>query len=112
MAIEDIAAEAQFTRIADEPGNTGWDGYDWSKPSLAVVAMGERGGCVLWTVGAHVEFGMIEGCGYPWLGDLGIEPDDEGIFVWEGKTKSWFPDIDAFRAEAGLPTGYDHGDNE
>jgi len=69
-------------------GIEGWDGYDWTKPSLAVVAMGEHGGCVLWTVGPHVEFDITEtglGCG---LDDLGIEPKDEGIFIWEGKTKS------------------------
>lgn len=76
----------EFKRIADETG--GWDDYDWSKPSLAVVAMGECGGFVLWTVGAHVAFDIKEtGLGGN-AEDLGIEPDDEGIFIWEGKTKS------------------------
>lgn len=62
-----------------------WGNYDFSKPSLAVVALGEDGQelpCLLWTVGAHVRM-EIEEAGLT-FGELGLEPDEPGIWIWEG----------------------------
>jgi hypothetical protein len=63
-----------------------WGNYDFDKPSLAVVAMGEIAtvGIVLHTVGGHVKMEMEEGGIYV-TEDLGIDPPEPGIWVWEGK---------------------------
>lgn len=75
------------------PKGEPWGGYDFNKPSLAVIADGgtpHRSGCVLWTVGAHVRMEMEEG-GLSALDDLGLEAPDVGIWIWEGKY-SWDSD--------------------
>lgn len=65
-----------------------WGRYDWSKPSRAVVACdGHGNGCVLFTVGAHVNYEMREN-GIRSLGDLGLDDAPEGLSIWEGKTKT------------------------
>lgn len=62
--------------------------YDWSKPSLAVVASdGDGRGCVLWTAGPHVQSFLDEiGRG---LDDIGLDDAPDGISVWEGKIKTY-----------------------
>jgi len=65
-----------------EPGE-----YDWAKPSRAVVVQGMGGGCVLFTVGAHVD-SMINEAGVSDLDNLGLDDAPEGISIWEGGIKS------------------------
>ncbi len=66
-----------------------WDGYDFSRDSLAAVAFGIRGElCVLWTVGGDVRMEMDE-YGMNAV-DVLPEPDSEGIWVWEGRGV-WHP---------------------
>lgn len=67
-----------------------WGGYDFSKKSLAVVAANKKGdGVVLWTVGAYVRMEMEE-AGLTSLDELGIAPDYQGIWIWEG-SYVWSP---------------------
>ncbi len=62
-----------------------WGNYDFSKPSLAVVASDGQGeGAVLWTVGAHLNLEMEE-IGLYRLDELGLDNAPLGISVWEGK---------------------------
>lgn len=63
---------------------TGWGAYDWSKPSLAVVVSNGTKISVPWTVGVHVQFDLVEHGLY--FEDLGLDPPDAGIWIWEGKT--------------------------
>ena len=67
----------------------GWEACDWSKPSLAVLAIGTVGeGCVLHTVGAHVACDIDQISSR--LDELDFDPAppaDLGIVVWEGVTK-------------------------
>ncbi len=66
----------------------GWNDFDYSKPSLAVIASdGDGHGCVLSTVGVHIEFEIKE-AGLHDLGDLGMDDAPRGISIWEGKTES------------------------
>lgn len=60
-------------------------GYDFSKPSKAVIACdGDGRGIVLWYTGAHLCGEICEhGCGV-FLDDLGLDDAPEGISVWEG----------------------------
>jgi hypothetical protein len=60
-------------------------GYDFSKPSKAVIACdGDGNGIVLWYTGAHLVVEICEhGCGVR-LDDLGLDDAPEGISVWEG----------------------------
>lgn len=84
--LDALAVSAQLVPAKDEIG--GWNDYDWSKPSLAVIASDGNGyGCVIFTVGAHVEFELKEG-GLRDLGDLGLDDAPRGISIWEGKTES------------------------
>jgi hypothetical protein len=73
-----------FTPIDEEPRPE----YDWSKPSLAVVACDGNGhGCVLWTAGPHVE-SLVHEAGVTNLSDLGLDDAPEGISIWEGTIKT------------------------
>jgi len=73
----------------DQAKLPGLEDYDWSKPSKAVIAMSGDGGfgCVLWTVGAHVN-SMIREAGVNDLDLLGLDDAPEGISIWEGDTKT------------------------
>jgi hypothetical protein len=60
-----------------------YGGYDFSKPSLAVIASANGRGVVLWHVGGHV---AVEFDGGDMAAeDVGLEPPDDGIWIWEGK---------------------------
>jgi hypothetical protein len=88
----------EFSSIADSGKkcpDMPWGGYDFEKKSRAVIAMGERAGAVLWTVGAHVRMEMEE-AGLTALEDLGLEPEAEGIWVWEGR---WVYTRDSYSLE-------------
>lgn len=61
-----------------------YDGYDFAKPSLAVVACNCGDGAILWYVGGHLAFEIEEGYGNQ-LGDLGLDHAPHGISIWEGK---------------------------
>lgn len=60
-----------------------YGGYNWVKPSLAVIACdGQGNGCVLWTAGPHIKFEM-EDIGAK-LDDLGLDDAPKGISIWTG----------------------------
>lgn len=63
-----------------------WGGYDFSKPSRAVIATdGKWHGSLIWAVGGHLRMEMDE-CGNRRLEDLGLDEELEaGIWIWEGK---------------------------
>ena len=62
-----------------------WGGYDFSKPSLAVVACDEdENALVLWAVGGHIKMEQEE-VGLWTAEELGLTPPKPGIWVWEGK---------------------------
>ncbi len=64
---------------------TSWGGYDFSKPSLAVVVVNDAcEGAVFWPVGGHLLYEILE-AGISSLEELGLEPPEPGIWVWEGK---------------------------
>lgn len=71
---------------------------DWKRKSLAVCASDGDDGCVLWTVGPHVQFDITEGGLGNKLSDLGLDDAPIGISVWEGKTaggaRTWEGDYD------------------
>lgn len=76
-----------------------YGGYDFAKPSLAVVASAGGRGVVLWHVGGHI---AVEFDGGDMAAeDVGLEPPDNGIWIWEGKLEggaspSWYnPDGDS-----------------
>jgi len=75
--LDDLFSKPEFSEVGPR--------YDRSKSSLAVLAYNDDGkGCVLWTVGAHVRMEMEEG-GLWTLEELGLEPPEPGIWIWEGK---------------------------
>jgi hypothetical protein len=58
---------------------------DWDRDSFAVVACDDAGnGCVLWTIGPHVEHEIREG-GLRQLCDLGLDNAPHGVSIWVGK---------------------------
>lgn len=61
-----------------------WRGYNFERPSFAVIASGEHDsmGCVLWTAGPHVRL-YVEEYGFK-FDELGLDPPEQGIWVWEG----------------------------
>lgn len=70
--------------LRDKPREP-YDGLDWERDSLAVIACdGNGNGAVLWTVGTHVKFEMEE-CGLVQLDDLGLDNAPVGISIWTGK---------------------------
>lgn len=87
MTLADLLNEAKAH------GESPWEGYDFSKPSQAVVAADAKGkGAVLWSVGGHIRM-ELEEAGLSDLDDLGLEPPDElgaGVWIWVG-TYSWVP---------------------
>lgn len=77
--------EKAFKSMKDK-SQPSWGGYDWSKPSRAVVACdGDFHGCVLFTVGAHVNFEIKE-VGLRGLDEIGLDDAPPGISIWEGIT--------------------------
>ena len=68
----------------DTPREPPWGDYDFSKPSLVVVASNGSEGVVLWGVGGHIRFEMEE-AGFSHIDDLGLKPPSAGVLVWEGK---------------------------
>lgn len=65
-----------------------YNGYDWERPSKAVVASDGKGsGAVLWTIGAHVNYIVQEELGYMDLGDLGLDSCPLGVHIWEGHSE-------------------------
>lgn len=61
-----------------------WRGYNFERPSFAVIASGEHDsmGCVLWTAGPHVRL-YVEEYGFK-FDELGLDPPEQGIWIWEG----------------------------
>lgn len=60
-------------------------GYDFDKPSRAVVANDSGGkGLVLWYVGGHLNLEISEAGMGPHLDELGLDDAPDGISVWEG----------------------------
>ena len=77
--------------ILKEEKKPSWGNYDFSKPSLAVVALGEEEPevpALLWTVGPHVRMETQE-AGLE-FSELGLVPEEPGIWIWEG-TSIWHP---------------------
>jgi hypothetical protein len=68
-----------------------WNGYDFGKSSLAVVAANKgKDGVVVWVVGGHLRMEMEEH-GLSGLSELGLDDvPSAGIWVWEGKYE-WSP---------------------
>ncbi len=84
-----------------------WGGYDFSRPSRAVIVKGTRDdGCVLYTVGAHVHMEQDEG-GFEYR-DLGFVDAPDGVSVWVGKScyvRAYDCDeFDGFRGTYRAPT--------
>lgn len=76
---------------ADHGGCLRWEGFqppyagwDFAKPSRAVVASNCGDGSVLWYAGGHLDFEISEGVGNV-LADLGLDDAPLGISVWVGK---------------------------
>ena len=67
-----------------EGQRTPYAGWDFDKPSRAVVANNCGDGSVLWYVGGHLDFEISEGVGNA-LGDLGLDDAPLGISIWVGK---------------------------
>jgi hypothetical protein len=68
-----------------------WEGYDFSKPSRAVVAENNGGeGAVLWYAGGNLGMEIREGGMGSHTDDLGLHPPKPGIWIWEGKS-IWIP---------------------
>ncbi len=62
-----------------------WGGYDFEKPSLAVVTTNDRDeGILLWYVGGHIAMEVKE-AGLSHLDDLGLHPPEAGVWIWEGR---------------------------
>lgn len=73
--------------VALRKENREWGGYDFSKPSLAIISFSQlkKQGLLLHGVGGHIMFEVFE-MGYIFSDDLGlIPPTSSGIWVWEGK---------------------------
>ncbi len=72
------------------PKDMPWGGYDFEKPTLAVIASadGNEGsvgeGAVLWSVGPHIRMEEEE-VGLHTLEELGLQPESGGIWIWEGR---------------------------
>jgi len=81
---QELEAERSWGAELFDDGPEGADGYDWTKPSLAIVACDGKGhGTVLFTAGPHVR-SFIEEVGTSALGDLGLDDAPHGLSVWEG----------------------------
>lgn len=63
--------------------------FDPRKPSMAVIAYGDERGMIIWYIGADLQFEMEEG-GVRDIDDLGLEPPNDGIWIWEGRY-AWSP---------------------
>jgi hypothetical protein len=76
--------------MLDDAKGEPWCGYNFDKPSLAVIVVGENAyGTVVWTVGGHVRLEMEES-GLVTIEELGLDPPGPGVWVWEG-THLWSP---------------------
>lgn len=80
-----------FNEARDSGGSLYWvgdhvpyGGFDFGRPSHAVVACAEGEGVVLWYVGGYIELEVVEG-GLRSLADLGLDDAPRGISVWVGK---------------------------
>jgi len=90
---------SDFIAISDDKTKgLPYGGYDFAKPSLAVVASADGRGVVLWHVGGHIAV-EFDG-GTMAAEDIGLDPPDGGIWIWEGKLEggsgpTWYnPDGD------------------
>lgn len=81
---------AELLKLLDDAKDKGepWGGYDFDKPSKAVIVFGDTG-AVVWTVGGHVRMQMEE-AGLTTLDELDLDPPGPGVWVWEGKHR-WSP---------------------
>jgi hypothetical protein len=86
-----------FFKFTESDGETAWQGYDFNKDSLAIIFCHsckkeeiERKceGPVMFCVGGHIKY-EIEEVGFNDIYDLGLNPPSEGIWVWEGKFKTY-----------------------
>lgn len=65
------------------------NGYDGSKPSVALVACDGHGhGCLIWWAGGHLSL-EVEEAGLTDLADLGLDDCPVGVWVWEGIYVYW-----------------------
>lgn len=72
------------------PESEPYGGYDFSKPSRAVVVCGAGDHCaLLYWVGGHIAIEVDECCVTDPI-DIGLAPENHGIWVWEGKGH-WTP---------------------
>ena len=73
---------------------------DWSKPSKAVVVVGEAGGCVLFSAGPHLD-SLMHDAGLSDLSDLGLDDAPDGISIWEGVVKGRrYETVDGYEYES------------
>lgn len=61
-------------------------GYNFNKPSLAVIVSNGNNGMVIWWVGGHLWAEVVE-AGLFHTTDLGLEEPSAGVWIWEGVYK-------------------------
>lgn len=67
----------------NEPADS-WGNYDFSKNSMAVIAVDNYdNGTLLHAVGGHIKF-EIEEVGLKTIEELDLFPPEAGVWVWEG----------------------------